>query len=333
MANISPSLNYKASTPLKRTVPANTSQAHELFRFRFSKSAANSSTDNVFRIYIEPLDMPEHDEIWHTQSPVHTSEANGFLIAESDEHIALHTEIRAVAGEKLREVTRDAYGRLLQLIEKRRYPKLVRTWNYFADINKGEGDHERYKLFTAGRAEAFQAYGFETGALPAGTAIGSDTGTPFTISAIATRQNCLMVENPRQVSSYEYPRQYGPSSPSFSRAVVLNYEGEPNVLISGTASIVGHESRHGDNPEQQLRETLSNLDGLTQHVRSRTQSDEFNRPVFDSHMRVYLRDPKHKDIINAALLKDSEQASQIVFLRGDICRHELLLEIEAACKI
>jgi chorismate lyase/3-hydroxybenzoate synthase len=333
MAAIAPSFGPQVSVSLDSEIPRTVSPAQELFRFRFSKAAPRTTTGNIFRIYIDPLDTIEHDEIWCTQSPISTGEADGFLIAESDEHIALHTEIDTVSGESLREVTRDAYSRLLKLINSRGYPNLARVWNYFPDINQGPGDNERYKLFTAGRADAFRTHGFKKNHLPAGTAIGSDAGTPFTVSAIATRRSCLMVENPRQVSAYEYPRQYGPDSPSFSRAVVLNHKNNSSVLISGTASIVGHESRHNDNPEQQLRETLSNLDGLTGYVLTRTRPHADTRQVFDSYMRVYLRNKKHKKIITDALKKGPKRTCQVVFLRGDICRHELLLEIEAACQI
>jgi hypothetical protein len=58
------------------------------------------------------------------------------------------------------------------------------------------------------------------------------------------------------VSAYDYPRQYGPAAPSFSRAALTP---DPLLLISGTASIVGHASVHLGDVTAQLEETLANL--------------------------------------------------------------------------
>ena len=46
------------------------------------------------------------------------------------------------------------------------------------------------------------------------------------------------VENPRQVSAYRYPREYGPQSPTFARALLPPSPRVP-LLLSGTASIDG----------------------------------------------------------------------------------------------
>ena len=62
---------------------------------------------------------------------------------------------------------------------------------------------------------------------------------------LATKQPGIAIENPRQVSAFAYPRDYGPVAPGFSRAMLLPGD-TPLLLISGTASIVGHASQHPD---------------------------------------------------------------------------------------
>ena len=52
------------------------------------------------------------------------------------------------------------------------------------------------------------------------------------------------VENPRQVSAWRYPRQYGRTPPSFARAMML--PAQDALAISGTAAVVGHASAHHD---------------------------------------------------------------------------------------
>ncbi|MDH3510052.1 MAG: hypothetical protein OER85_04255 [Gammaproteobacteria bacterium] len=305
----------------------------ELFRFRFGKGLEDDGTDNTFRLHIEPFGCVARDEIWHTSRPVMIGRSDGFAVAECEQHLAAHIEMNPNSGDNFRELTADAYCRLLSLARQRGYPNLARTWNFFPQINAGEGDQERYKLFTAGRAIAFEKYGYRGQMLPAGTAIGTDAGTPFTISAIATRENCTMVENPRQTSAYNYPRIYGPSSPSFSRAVTVASSGGHKVLISGTASIVGHESRHDDNPERQILETLQNLENLIQHARNVTQPQVSRKQIFDGYLRVYIRTKEQIFEIKRALGRQMISDHQIIFLRGDICRRELLVEVEAACQI
>src|SRR5690606_13866131 len=67
------------------------------------------------------------------------------------------------------------------------------------------------------------------------------------------------VENPRQVSAYRYPRQYGPTPPAFARAMLSPAK---QLLVSGTASVVGHASHHVGDAAAQLDETARNLDSL-----------------------------------------------------------------------
>ena len=83
--------------------------------------------------------------------------------------------------------------------------------------------------------------------LPAGTAVGTMSG-PLKIHFLAARQPGTHVENPRQVSAYEYPRVYGPCSPSFARATLRPSISGSHLLIAGTASVVGHVSEHIGDP-------------------------------------------------------------------------------------
>ena len=70
-------------------------------------------------------------------------------------------------------------------------------------------------------ADALIAYRRDlTGNVPAACALGSRNGSPLVIYFLASRQPVTPVENPRQISAYDYPAQYGPK-PAFSRASIL----------------------------------------------------------------------------------------------------------------
>jgi chorismate lyase/3-hydroxybenzoate synthase len=193
-----------------------------------------------------------------------------------------------------------------------------RLWNYLGGINVGDGDNERYKLFCQGRAEGignFFADGF-----PAATAIGHHAGEHLLqVYLLAGEQPGVRVENPRQVSAWEYPRQYGATAPTFSRATLLSTRDA--LAISGTASVVGHISAHSGDLAAQLNETLINLESLLASG---------NMPAgFDAHspLKVYVRHAADAAFVRGELAARLPGVPLLI-LHGDICRADLLLEID-----
>ncbi|MGH8150795.1 MAG: pteridine-dependent deoxygenase, partial [Steroidobacteraceae bacterium] len=132
------------------------------------------------------------------------------------------------------------------------------------------------------------------------------------------------IENPRQVSAYRYPRQYGPAAPTFSRAMLLS---ERLLMVSGTASIVGHASRHPGSLASQIDETLANLEC----VLARATALEPALPRgWGAHslLKVYLRRRASAAEAAARLAARLPPAVRYVILEADICRAELLVEID-----
>ena len=304
---------------------------NELFRFRFGTDLSGEVDDNIFRLHIDAIGAPVPDEIWLTNSAVSTGKAGAFTVAECADYLAMHVEVSLDPATNFKDLTTQIYRELLRLAQERGYPNLIRTWNYFPGINTGDDDLELYRQFTSGRAVAFDEFAYQGEAFPAATAIGTDEGTPFTISALATRDRCWMIENPRQTSAYQYPREFGLVSPSFSRAVVVDSVSGCRILMSGTASIVGHQSMHLDDPVQQTTETLRNLEELIQQARLETQAHNASgQALTDGYWRIYVRWPDQVPDIERVLRDYLIDNPSLVFLRGDICRRELLLEIEAS---
>jgi len=331
MAVTATSLESNLSVRRATGEPEASCLSNELFRFRFGKESPDKAGGNVFRLHIDSIGAPAPDEIWLTNSAVNIGTAGEFVIAECEDYLAAHLKVDLGQEPDFRDLTAQVYRELLQLAQQRGYPNLIRAWHYFPGIHSGEGDLELYRQFTAGRALAFDEFFYQGETFPAGTAIGTDEGTPFTISALATRDPCRMIENPRQISAYRYPREYGSTSPSFSRAVVVASTSGYRILMSGTASIVGHRSMHPDDPAQQAIETLRNLDALIQQARLETRTVPSSGQVLtDGYLRIYVRRAAQAEEIEAVLRKHLADAPSLVFLRGDICRRELLLEIEAA---
>ena len=278
------------------------------------------------------LDIPQLDgrsqlEVWTSDQPVTVHRTGGFSAAASGEMLAGTLELEEEPGEGLQATTERAYRRLLRHVRDLGYPYLWRVWNFFPRINEDEQGLERYRRFCVGRyqalADALQGF---PGSLPAGTAVGTRSG-PFQLYVLAGAHPAVHLGNPRQVHAYEYPEHYGPCSPSFARATLLQSDLHAQLLISGTASVVGHESRHPGRPDTQTRETVDNLRALIAHADAWPDAAR-NRQPSHGRYKVYVRQPDHLDAIRQALDIPLFASSRILYLQGDLCRRELLVEIE-----
>lgn len=225
----------------------------------------------------------------------------------------------------LQHATRSAYLQIFALLDELQYPVTYRFWNYMSDINGISHGLERYRQFNHGRQEAYLASGRDVkGELPAACALGRTEG-PLAIAFLAGRTPFLAIENPRQISAYEYPQEYGPRSPTFSRSCLLPEEGI--LFISGTASIVGHQTLHPGDVIAQTRETLANVQAVIDETNSRLQPPGFDSK--DIFYRVYMRHASDKTLIKNEMEHILGPDMKAMFVQADICRQDLLLEIEA----
>lgn len=229
--------------------------------------------------------------------------------------------VDAQASEHIEPAAHAAYQRLLAFNAASGYPHLLRVWNFLDRLNEGDGDAERYRRFCVGRHRAIALPGFEE-RLPAATVIGSVEPGLF-ISFLAGRVPGIQVENPRQTSAFRYPRDYGPISPSFSRATLLGR----TLLVSGTAAVVGHASLHAGDAVAQLDEIASNIGALLAHASTQHLAGKTGRWQAQA-LRVYLRDPADLDRVAPRLHTLFADARRITLLRGDISRSDLMIEVE-----
>lgn len=217
----------------------------------------------------------------------------------------------------LESAARAAYDRVIAEGRAAGFPHLLRVWNHMSSINEDEDGEERYKRFCEGRYAAFEAAGYHLSSdLPAASAVGM-SGEGLAVYYLAAREPGVQVENPRQVEAYRYPPQYGPKSPSFSRATVFG----DVVFVSGTASVVGHETAHPGDVDAQLAETLRNLETIMVRAGARGVADLVA-------VKTYVRDPADYPRIASGLEAALPSTCSRIFLQSDICRADLLLEIE-----
>jgi chorismate lyase / 3-hydroxybenzoate synthase len=247
------------------------------------------------------------------------------------------------AHAPLERATESAYRRLFDTLDTLAMPHLLRIWNTVPAINVEQHGDERYRQFNAGRQRAFEACRRAlTGSVPAACALGSVgplsplgvPDEPLAVYFLASRTPADAIENPRQVSAFHYPAQYGARAPTFARAAawqrVSGAGPAPVLFISGTASIVGHRTVHHGDVLAQTRETLANLAAVLDQA-ARQGHGPF--ALADLTLKVYLRDASDAATLAAVdrMLRDAAgPRANPLYLHADVCRADLLIEIEAS---
>lgn len=264
-------------------------------------------------------------EFWRAPRPPRRNESAGLSLAWTEDVLFGALTVEDGLNGALRAAERG-YRAMTDACARFGFPHLLRVWNWMGAINDGEGDRERYRQFCVGRARVIPsepATGYA-----AATAIGiPGPASTLRLHFLAARRPGVPVENPRQVSAWEYPREYGPVAPGFSRAMLLDWCDPALLLISGTASVVGHASAHEDTLTQ-LDETLANVEALVGRAAQRVGGGSATLGA-QSLLRVYLRDAAEAGAVNARLLERLGAQVPFMVLHGDICRRELKVEIEA----
>lgn len=324
---IQASENLQAKPALRRTprvtyrmaIPAaSLAEVGTLAVFGFGAGAPDSDDPRWLRVPLECFDAPAPLEVWQVDGAVvcgrhhnvRWSAGGGWLFA------AIELDERSTGG--ITGAACQAYAELRQFMRTRHERYVLRIWNYVADINLGEGDAERYKQFCDGRAAGsndFFADGF-----PAATAIGHHHCTPvLQVYLLACMDDGAAVENPRQTSAWRYPRQYGRTSPGFARGMLM--PARDALAISGTAAVVGHASAHAGDPAAQLDETLANLDALLATADMPAGFDT------QSPLKTYVRHATDAARVGN-MLQRRLPGVPVLLLHGDVCRRELLVEID-----
>ena len=263
-------------------------------------------------------------EVWRTGRAVRCGR-EGEIAWASDGALSFGV-IEVEEAHGIAAAAAHAYERLTAFVRASDTPHLLRIWNYLDAITLGEGDTERYRQFCVGRARGLGSVADLQ--LPAATAIGRwDDERVLQIYWLAGAAPGTPIENPRQVSAYRYPRQYGPQPPSFARAMLPPTASRMPLLLSGTAAVVGHASRHADLLLEQLDETFANFDALLDAARQR-------QPALPAafgagtRLKVYVRDRADLETVIRAF--DARFGGRVphIVLHAAICRRELCVEID-----
>jgi enamine deaminase RidA (YjgF/YER057c/UK114 family) len=223
-----------------------------------------------------------------------------------------------------------------------RMDQVFRTWIYQGGIVADEDASQRYKELNRARTDEYEGINFlcdrlpvghPPGVYPASTGIGTE-GRGLELSAIALttdRPEVLAVplENPRQISAFDYSLKYGRKSPKFARAMAVTCGDYARIFISGTASITAEQTRHVGDAAGQTNETLDNIAALI----SEENLTRHGLPGLGTTLagmglaRVYIK--RKEDYARVrAICEERLGELPTIYAIADVCRPDLLVEIE-----
>jgi chorismate lyase/3-hydroxybenzoate synthase len=264
-------------------------------------------------------------ELFTTEAAVVTGTDGRLVFAEDGNRLfcAIKIDQRGV----YRDAARIAYDSAFELTTRLGYPQILRMWNLVGGIIDSNVDGmEIYQDFCVGRAEAFALWHGRIGNIPAATGIGT-RGPGVHLYFLAGRNDSgpVHLENPQQTPAYQYPGEYGPKSPSFARATYV----DGTLYVSGTASIIGNETVCLGDVAAQTDVTLSNIATLIgeENLVRHGVSAGFTLADLD-FIKVYVRDGADLPLVREKCAAVFNPDAQIVYLNVDVCRRDLLVEIE-----
>ena len=249
----------------------------------------------------------------------------------------------ALFSTDTRSAAEAAFDQMKAILDKEdmSFNNLIRQWNFIGNILEEKNGLQNYQIFNEVRSEYYGKYRNVHG-YPAATGIGMKLGgVTIDFYAVMTNEKVIVkpIENPNQKNAYDYDQKVlkgvsGKSRsvkhpPQFERALFLKENFKSTLLISGTASIIGQDTIGIDDVEKQTRVTIENINKLTDLNRigqniTNTET-EWGKFIL---LRVYI---KNQDDFSKVKMICAEQFPDVpsIFIESDICRDNLLVEIEA----
>ena len=254
-------------------------------------------------------------------SPVRAGRLGPWAYRESGTLLVATVHIPLPPSGDCAAAVRAAYDELFALLTASGKPHMVRIWNYVPRITQHNAQGaEIYREFNLGRSQAFDTSGYDTRHMPAATGIGCE-GDHIAVAVLASSEAGINFENPRQISAYRYPAVHGPRPPSFARATAWPHGVPQWLFISGTAGIIGHQTVHIDDVLGQTHEAIHNV-RLLLAARGAQLADV-------DLLTLYVRHARDVPAVAREVARALRPDAQLAVLQADICRSDLLVEMEA----
>lgn len=270
-----------------------------------------------------------------TESDITIKRKGQYILLEKDDAKELITEGIIPQCNTLSTFRQSAniFSTIEQILEENNFipSDIYRQWNYIEGITFESLGSQNYQEFNDARSAFYNRADWSQG-YPAATGIGMSRGGVM-IELYATKGKSLLnrpIDNPMQISAHSYSQnvlagnENNKTTPKFERARIVGN----TIYISGTAAIHGEKSIGSNNTLMQAAATMEIMDYLISPVNIpiACKSTEYDL------LRVYV---KHaEDVEGVKNFMDTHYpVPQKQYLVSDICRPELLIEIEGIAHI
>ncbi len=230
-----------------------------------------------------------------------------------------------VINKSILQQSYDVFKQIEELFMLEEFPidSIIRQWNYIEQITGCQGNDQNYQSFNNARSDFYEKT-FWTNGYPAATGIGANLGGILIDldAAVFTTSDTYAtpIDNKLQIAAHSYSDNVleaascKKTTPKFERAKSITSENRRLIYISGTAAIRGEESLKGVGLERQLHITMENIAQLTAKAKL-------------AMLRIYL---KYKSDFESAerIMNEYNLSIPISYMCADVCRDELLIEIE-----
>ena len=284
---------------------------------------------------------------------VHYKSLSGiaYTVVEQDGYKSVHAAgLAGTPADSILESSEKAFDNAMKILEAEGLSihHIIRQWNYIENISRVEGfeeEHQNYQVFNDVRSHYYEKGTFDNG-YPAATGIGMTTGgviIDFIALSPSDQISVKPIQNPGQIDAHRYSElvlKGTPSeglqqkcSPKFERAKLVTIGSGHYIYVSGTASIRGEKTMHVDDVEKQTLTTIENIFQLFSKENQESLGLKFDvSQIRFSHLRAYVK--YNKDIPLVKKICESKlNSNSSLFLISDICREDLLVEIEGVFSV
>lgn len=230
-----------------------------------------------------------------------------------------------VINFRIGQQAEEAFRMLTEVLRQEGFPmnEIIRQWNYIERITAFDGADQHYQAFNNVRSEFYARTQWSNG-YPAATGIGANLGGILidVDAAVFKTPDCFAtpIDNKLQIAAHAYSAQVlenanqKKTTPKFERAKSMTFGNRRLIYISGTAAIRGEETLVGVGLERQLHITMENIAELIGEAKPQM-------------LRVYLKHPDDYETAHR-LMEEYKLGIPISYMWADVCRDELLIEIE-----
>ncbi len=308
----------------------------ELFRERF-----NGSLPALSLVAQEPLATALTIECCFVEGDnfrVEYHQNGTYVVGKGYKEIVVGGVMHDPINASIKEQSEVVFSKIASILKGENCPteRIVRQWNYIEQITCQKDGEQNYQLFNDARSQFYTTGTWSEIGYPAATGIGTTSGGIVVDFNAIIEGDCDIkpIDNPLQIAAHDYTKNVllgektAKTTPKFERAKSVTSAKDRLIYISGTAAIRGEKSLLSNAAEQTLL-TMENIDHLISIENQELFKVANAGKVSYSYLRAYIKYPTDFEAVRDKMNELISSEIPVIYLYSDVCRDELLVEVEA----